>query len=186
MWTAIIISLLGILIDVQSVDAISCSYYNYGYGYTTYYRCLSSQYCCGTSSCCYRSSSSGSVYSLWYFWFCIILFFTLCSGASGAYYRKRQRTIMIRTHPAPTVQPSGQTMMVSTTASSGYSGYPQPPPGYAQPPPGYPQPPPTYNQVIANTGPNTGPNMGAAPYPMGHNAAPPVNYNNPQGGAVHY
>ncbi|XP_041478818.1 vesicular, overexpressed in cancer, prosurvival protein 1-like [Lytechinus variegatus] len=159
MWTAIITTLLGFLIEIQSVDALSCSYRN-AFGFYQYYICSSNQYCCGTRSCCYYSRG---VYSLWYFWFGIILFILICSGASGAYYRKRQR-IVVRTHPAPVVQhPNAvqQTMVVSATASSGYSGYPNPPP--------------TYNQVITTTGPN----MGVTSYPMGYNSAP-------QGVTVHH
>ncbi|XP_030845828.1 uncharacterized protein LOC105443996 [Strongylocentrotus purpuratus] len=153
MWKAVIISLLGILIAIQSVDAITCRS-----SYGSSYSCSSGRYCCGTSSCCTYTDESDGLLSLWYLWVGIVILFVIISGASGAYYRHRKRMLLLRTHPAPTVQASAvqQTMAVSATASSGN--------------PGHPPPPPAYNQGIDNTKPN----MGVAPNPAGPSVDPPV------------
>eukprot|EP00057_Strongylocentrotus_purpuratus_P021560 XP_011676034.1 PREDICTED: vesicular, overexpressed in cancer, prosurvival protein 1-like [Strongylocentrotus purpuratus] len=152
MWKVVIISLLGILIAIQSVDT-SCTYTSYGVNY--YYSCSSSEYCCYTSGCC---TPPVNFYSLWYFWLGIVIFFVIFSGLSGAYYRHSKRMLLLRTHPTPMVQASAvqQTMAVSATASSGN--------------PGHPPPPPAYNQGIDNTKPN----MGVAPNPPGPSVDPPV------------
>ncbi|XP_023933325.1 vesicular, overexpressed in cancer, prosurvival protein 1 [Lingula anatina] len=193
------VSVLFALIQIAEAYTYCRNSYSY-----TYYSCSDYEYCCQSNKCCNSSALTLSIYQLWYFWFCLILFIVLCSGGIFGWYRKRY----LRRHTVVTnVTATGTTVVTApdhtiATLRTGQPMYPatvMAPPSYTMatsypaPPtidPAHPAyPPPAYTDPAYPPPPSCGPGLPAMqrhsdPYPRAsprmsggqqmHSLGPPI------------
>ncbi|KXJ28270.1 vesicular, overexpressed in cancer, prosurvival protein 1 [Exaiptasia diaphana] len=119
--SAFLLTLVQLFIQSQGYTYCSYTYYNYGTRRTTYYRCSSSEYCCGTGKCCTM------VYARWYLWFVLVTIFIAFFLIWWYYryrYRPRQTIVTTSAGRVPVVQATSTVTYPNTTATYPTNGYP--------------------------------------------------------------